>query len=88
VPDRETPPQYDVAKVEAVILQVAAELHPQNLTARDLALRIVGNANDTREINTATQAIKGLREFGLFAARDDEIVEPTTAALRACDLLT
>jgi len=86
--DRETPPQYDVAKVEAVILQVAAELHPQNLTARDLALRIVGNPNDTREINTATQAIKGLREFGLFAVRDDEIVEPTTAALRACALLT
>lgn len=88
VTNSEPSPQYDVAKVEAVILEVAAELHPQNLTARDLSLRIVGNANDTREIETAVQAIKGLREFGLFVVRDDEIVEPTPAALRACALLT
>lgn len=86
--DSETPPQYDIAKVEAVILEVAAELHPQHLAARDLSLRIVSNANDTREVETATQAILGLREFGLFADRDDEIVEPTPAALRACALLT
>jgi hypothetical protein len=86
--DSETPPQYDIAKAEAVILEVAAELHPQHLTAGDLSLRIVGNANDTREIETAAKAIKGLREFGLFAPRDDEIVEPTPAALRACALLT
>lgn len=86
--DSETSPQYDVAKVEAVILEEVAELHPQHLTARDLSLRIVGNASDTREVETAAQAIKGLREFGLFAVRDDEIVEPTPAALRACALLT
>lgn len=84
----ETPPQYDVAKVEAVILEVAAELHPQNLTARDLSQKIVSNPNDAREVETAAQAIKGLREFGLFAVREDEIVEPTPAALRACALLT
>lgn len=86
--DNETPPQYDVAKVEAVILQVAAELHPQYLTARDLALRIVGDAGDAKEGETAAKAIMGLREFGLFTDRDDEIVEPTPAALRACALLT
>jgi hypothetical protein len=84
----ETPPQYDVAKVEAVILQVAAELHPQNLTTRELSLEIVSDADDAREVETAAQAILGLREFGLFVARDDEIVEPTPAALRACVLLT
>src|SRR5262249_10149371 len=88
VTDSETPPQYDTAKVEAVVLQVAAELHPQNLTARELSLEIVSNANDTREVETAAKAIKGLREFGLFAIRNDEIVEPTPAALRACALLT
>jgi uncharacterized protein YejL (UPF0352 family) len=88
VTDSETPPQYDIAKVEAVILEVAAELHPQHLTARDLSLKVVGNANDTREVETAAQAILGLREFGLFAIQDDEIVEPTPAALRACALLT
>ena len=84
----ETPPQYDIAKVEAVILEVAAELHPQHLEARDLSLKIVGNANDVREVETATRAILGLREFGLLAVRDDEMVEPTPAALRACALLT
>jgi len=85
--DSETQPKYDVAIVEAVFLEVAAELHPQNLTARELSLRIVGDADDAREVRTATQAICNLREFGLFADRDDEIVEPTPAALRAVSLL-
>ncbi len=85
---RRISPQYNVAIVEAVILQVAAELHPENLTARELSLRVINNADDAREVETAAQAIRNLREFGLFADRDDEIVEPTPAALRACVLLT
>jgi hypothetical protein len=84
----ETPPKYIVATVEAVILEVAAELHPQNPTAKELALKIIGDPDDAREVETAAQAIQGLREFGLFADRDDEIVEPTPAALRAVALLT
>jgi hypothetical protein len=84
----ETSPKYDVAIVEVVILEVAAELHPQKLTARELSLKIIGDADDAREVETATQSIRNLREFGLFADRDDEIVEPTPAALRACALLT
>jgi hypothetical protein len=83
----DTSPNYNVAIVEAVILEVAAELHPDNLTATDLSLKIVSNADDAREVETAAQAIRGLREFGLFADRDDEIVQPTPAALRACALL-
>jgi hypothetical protein len=84
----ETSPKYDVEIVEAVILEVAAELHPENLTARELSLKIVSDADDAREVETAGRAIRGLREFGLFSVRDDEIVEPTPAALRACALLT
>lgn len=84
----ETSPIYNVAIVEAVILEVAAELHPENLTAKDLSLKVICDADDTREVETATQAIRGLRELGLFAHRNDEIVEPTPAALRACALLT
>jgi len=83
----DTSPKYDVAIVEAVILEVAAELHPQNLTARELSLKIISDADDAREVETAAQAIQGLREFGLFVVRDDEIVEPTPAALRAVALL-
>lgn len=82
------PPKYNIATVEAVILEVAAELHPDNLTATDLSLKIVSNADDTREVETVAQAIRGLREFGLFADRNDEIVEPTPAGLRAVVLLT
>jgi hypothetical protein len=86
--DSETAPKYNVATVESVILEVAAELHPQQLTAGDLSLRIVGDPDDSREVETATRAIRNLREFGLFSDRDDEIMEPTPAALRAVALLT
>ncbi len=81
-------PKYNVATVEAVILEEAAELHPRHLTDRELWLRIVSDADDAREVETATEAIRNLREFGLFANRDDEVIEPTQAALRAVALLT
>jgi hypothetical protein len=83
----ETPPKYDLAVVEAVILEIAAELHPRHLTARDLWLRIVSDPDDNREVETAAQAIRNLREYGLFRDREDEIVEATQAALRAFALL-
>jgi hypothetical protein len=88
MPNGETPPKYDVATVEGVILEVAAELHPRHLSTGGLLLEIVSDPDDAREIETGTQAIRNLREFGLFAHRDDEIVEPTPAALRAVALLT
>lgn len=86
--NRDTPPQYDVAIVEAVILLTVAELHPEHLSADRLLLRIVGKPDDDREVATAGQAIRNLREFGLVKDRDDEIVEPTPIALRAVTLLT
>lgn len=85
---KDTPPKYNVAIVEAVLLEEAVELHPKSLPDRDLLLRIVGDAKDTREVDTASQAIRNLREFGLLAAREDRIVEPTPAALRAVALFT
>ena len=84
----DTSPKYNVAIVEAVILEVAAELHPENLTAKELSLKIISDPEDTKEVETAAQAIRGLREFGLFADREDEIVKPTPAGLRAVALLT
>jgi hypothetical protein len=83
-----TPPIYDTAIVETVILEVVAELHPEHLSTGGLLRRIVSDPDDAREIETGVQAIRNLQEFGLFANRDDEIVEPTPAALRACALLT
>ena len=86
--DRKTPPKYNVSIVEAVILEVAAELHPEHLPAHELSLKIISDPDDSRELETAALAIRGLREFGLFKIRGDEIVEPTPAALRAAALLT
>ncbi len=86
--DSEIPAKYDVSKVEAVILEVAAELHPEHLSTGGLLLKIVGNPDDGREVETGAQAIRNLREYGLFKDRNDEIVEPTPAALRAVALLT
>jgi hypothetical protein len=82
-----TPPKYNVAIVEAVILEVAAELHPEHLSAHELSLKIISDPDDSRELETAVLAIDGLREFGLFKVRDDEIAEPTAAALHAVALL-
>jgi hypothetical protein len=84
----DTSPNYNVAIVEAVILEVAAELHPEHLSAGGLSLKIISDPDDSREVETAAQAIRNLREFGLFSDRDDEIVVPTPAGLRAVALLT
>jgi hypothetical protein len=86
--EADTSPNYNVAIVEAVLLEIAAELHPEHLSTGGLLLKIVSDPDDAREIETGVQAIRNLREFGLFADRDDEIVQPTPAALRACALLT
>jgi hypothetical protein len=82
----DTSPQYDVAIVEAVILEVAAELHPQSLTAKELALKIISDPDDAKEVETAARAIRGLCESGLLSDGDGETVQPTPAALRACAL--
>lgn len=84
----DTPPKYNVAIVEAVLLKEAAELHPRALSDKELLSRVLGDADDAREVETANQAICNLREFGLLAVREDRIVEPTPAALRAVMLLT
>jgi hypothetical protein len=84
----EVGPNYDVSRVEGVILEVAAELHPEHLPTGGLLRRIANDADDAREIEAGVQAIHNLREFGLLADRDDVIVEPTPAAIRAVVLLT
>jgi hypothetical protein len=80
-------PNYDISRAQGVILEVAAELHPEHLSTGGLLRRIVVDPDDAQEIETGAQAICNLREFGLFADRDDEILEPTPAAIRAVALL-
>lgn len=84
----QNPPKYDLTLVARAILEEAVELHPRRLTVGELALRIIGDPDDSREMATAIQAAEDLRKFGLFDYRDeDEVVEPTPAALRAFALL-
>lgn len=79
--------KYDTAKVEAVMLEIVAELHPRHLTDDELSRQIVGDPGDSREIGTAVEAIRNLRESDLLHDRDDGVVEPTRAALHAVTLL-
>jgi hypothetical protein len=79
-----TSPKYDPVKVGAVLLQEVIEQHPARLTVEGLALRIVGDPEDSREVEVAIKAIRELRESGLIHYRDEEgIVEPAHAALHA-----
>lgn len=81
-------PKYDPEVVERTILEEVLELHPRRLTADALLLRIVGDPEDDREVETATDAIRKLGVSGLVRQRDDDqMVTPTQAALRAFELL-
>jgi hypothetical protein len=84
-----SPPEYDLAIVGQVILVEVVERHPARLTVDELALRIVSDPDDEREVETATEAVRDLRRACLVRYRnDDKLVEPTQAALRAHELLT
>jgi hypothetical protein len=82
-----TPPKYDLEIVEGAVLEITVELHPQLLTMDELILKVVGDADDQKEIATAARAIGGLQDVGLYCRRDDEIVQLTPAALHAVKLL-
>jgi hypothetical protein len=86
--DSKIPVKYRVSMVEAVMLEVVGELHPQQISTGRLLREIVENLTDAREVETASRAIHNLVEFGLFSPRDDGKVEPTPAGLHAVRLLT
>ena len=82
-------PNYQPVQVEHALLGVAVDLHPARLTIAELSLRVAAKPHDGREMETIAEAIRELRRCGLFRYRDDdEVVEPTQAALRAFALLT
>jgi hypothetical protein len=81
-------PVYRPKLVEDALLGVAVNLHPARLTIHELSLKVATDPHDGEEIETITEAIRELRRCGLFRYRnDDEVVEPTQAALHAFDLL-
>ena len=83
------PAKYDPEVAAHAILLEVIEQHPTRLTVDELALRITAYPDDRRAVETARQAVRELRRECLVRYRnDDQLVEPTQAALRAYDLLT
>jgi hypothetical protein len=80
--------KYNPDAVAQAILVEVLDLHPERLTVSGWLLRIVADPDDGIEVETATEAIHGLRASGLIDYRnDDRVVEATYAALRASELL-
>jgi hypothetical protein len=76
-------------ELERTVLHEIVELHPERLTIPELILRIARDPGDEATAERVRIATRDLRQSGLARYRDDdEIVEPTHAALRAFVLLT
>ena len=74
---------------ERAVLEEVIDLHPERLSIPELILRIAGDPDDAVKAEKIRQALRELRRSGLVRYRDDdEIVEPTHAAIRAFLLLT
>jgi hypothetical protein len=82
-----TPSSYDCTAVERALLEVAVELHPRHLTADGLRAKIVRDPDDARAVETAEEAIRRLREFGVLSDTDDGLLGATPAACRTAALL-
>jgi hypothetical protein len=83
-----TPRKYNLATVEALILELVARSHPRPVTTEELSREVICDPDDERETTTFAQAICRLREVGLFNDGDDKVVEPTPAGLRAVSVLS
>jgi hypothetical protein len=75
--------------VERAVLEAVIDLLPIRLTVTELCLRIAADPEDRREVEVVRHAIRDLKRSGLLRYRnDDQIVEPTQAAVQAFALLT
>lgn len=80
---RASSPAYDSRAVARAIIEEVLLRRPEQLTVAELRQKIVGDPDDEREVETALEAIRNLRESGLIRYRDDDqLVEPTHAVLR------
>lgn len=80
-------PAVNLQQIEQTVLETVIELHPDHLTISELILRIADD-RDPLEREDVRFAIRDLRASGLLRYRgDDQVVEPTHAAIRAAGLL-
>jgi hypothetical protein len=77
-------PKYNRAIVGQVLLMQILNKHPTCMTVAELVDRTIADSGDASEVETARAAIRELRQTGLIRyCDDDELVEPTQAALHA-----
>lgn len=73
--------------LEQVVLEMVIDLHPDHLTVIELISKVAADRN-LPETEDLKFAIRDLRGSGLLRYRDDDqVVEPTYAALRCAALL-
>lgn len=79
----------DPEDAECTVLKEVVELLPLRLTVSELCKKITAGSQDTRRTETIRHAIRDLRGWDLLRYRDDDqLVEPTLAAVQAFTLLT
>jgi hypothetical protein len=81
-------PKYDPEWVACAVLEEVVNLHPTHLTLSEWTQRLASDPEDGREVVTIADALGGLRRSCLVRRRKDDVVEPTLAALRACELMS
>lgn len=77
----------DPESAECEVLEEIIELLPIRLTVSELCQKVTSGSQDKRRVERARNAIRDLRGWGLLRYRDDDqLVEPTPAAVHFSDL--
>jgi hypothetical protein len=79
--------KYEPRYLERLILEETLVRHPEHPRAKEIIAALIGDPDDSREVETATKAIANLKRSGLLHDRDDEIAEPTEVVVRVGRLL-
>jgi hypothetical protein len=80
-----TPQKYDPTAVRKTILNEVIQQLPTLWTTHFLIERIVSDPEDTREVETAEEALNKLRGSKLIRLGTHELVEPTSGGLDAAN---
>jgi hypothetical protein len=81
--------ESDPEEAECTVLTEVIELLPVRPTVSELCLRLTADSQDKSRVEKIRHAIRDLRGWGLLRYRDDDqLVEPTPAAVQAFTLLT
>ena len=82
------PPKYNPDLVERAVIEEVLGRHPERFTVDELSMRIVGDPEDSLEVEIASEAIRSLRAAGLVCYRDDDrLIAPTAAVARYAELM-